>query len=426
MSAAMAAGGVTVRSAGEPRRRRIELHVRGVVQGVGFRPFVHRLAVRHALSGWVRNESGEVCIALEGDETEIAAFVSELRREAPPLARIDALEMEPREPDGTEGFAIALSGASPDRRLPISPDVGLCAACETELYDPANRRYRYPFITCTDCGPRFTVIEDMPYDRERTSMRAFTQCAACLDEYRNPVDRRYHSQTNACAACGPRVALLSPGGAGSALDEAALREAADRLRSGGIVAIRGLGGFHLAVDATNVDAIDRLRERKGREAKPLAVMVRRLDEARALAHVDAREADLLQSRERPIVLLRRRSICALAPGVAPGLGTVGVMLAYTPLHHLLLDAVSRPLVMTSGNHSDEPIATGNGEALRRLDGIADAFLVHDREIVARHDDSLLRVVDGAPVFLRRARGYAPLPVRLPIAAPQGIVAVARI
>jgi len=300
----------------------------------------------------------------------------------------------------------------------VSPDVAVCAACEAELFDPANRRYRYPFITCTDCGPRFTVIEAMPYDRERTSMRAFTQCPACLEEYRAPGARRYHSETNSCPACGPRV-WLEPARGGSD----PIAAAAELLAGGKIVALRGLGGFHLAVDATNEEAVARLRARKLREAKPLAIMVRTLADASRLGTVGPEEEALLTSRERPIVLLNRGADAGVAPSVAPGLGSLGVMLAYTPLHHLLCDLVRRPLVMTSGNLSDEPIAIANDDAQRRLAGIADAFLLHDREIVARYDDSVLRVAGGTPVFLRRARGYAPLPLALPVASPRPLVAV---
>jgi hydrogenase maturation protein HypF len=324
-------------------------------------------------------------------------------------------------------FAILESTAHAAQRQPVSPDVALCEACEAELFDPANRRYRYPFITCTDCGPRFTVIESMPYDRERTSMRAFQQCPSCSLEYRTPGDRRFHSETNSCAVCGPRLWLegtslpdpLSPlWGGGKAVEDAA-----QLLLDGKIVAIRGLGGFHLAVDATDEQAVARLRARKNREAKPFAIMVRTLAEARELAEIDATEAEMLTSRERPVVVLRRRSEGGLARGVAPRLDSVGIMLAYTPLHHLLADLVRRPLVMTSGNLSEEPIAIASDDAKQRLAGVADAFLLHDREIVARYDDSVVRVANGAPVFLRRARGYAPLPLRLPVASPRQLVAV---
>lgn len=403
------------------------IRVTGVVQGVGFRPFVHRLAVRHGLSGWVLNAAGDVQIQVEGSADRITAFARALRAEAPPLARIEELSVESHAPAGLETFRILESRDDPTRRQPVSPDVALCVECEAELFDPTNRRYHYPFITCTDCGPRFTVIGAMPYDRERTSMRAFAQCPACLSEYRSPGDRRYHSETNSCPECGPRVWLEAPAHPGSAPGVGAgadsITAAAELLAAGRIVAIRGLGGFHLAVDATDEGAVQRLRARKHRDAKPLAVMVRTLGEARAIAEPSASETDLLTSPERPIVLLRRRGDCPLTASIAPGLDTVGVMLAYTPLHHLLLEQARRPLVMTSGNLSEEPIATDNADARRRLGAIADAFLLHDRDIVSRYDDSVVRIVGDAPVFLRRARGYAPLPVDLPFESPQPLVAV---
>lgn len=394
------------------------LRVTGVVQGVGFRPFVHRLAVRHGLTGEVRNASGEVEIEIEGSADRLEAFLRELTAEAPPLARIDRVEQRSAVGSRRSAFAIAESREpTADGRLPVPPDAALCPACEAELLDPRNRRYGYPFITCTDCGPRYTVIEAMPYDRDRTSMRAFTMCQACRREYDDPADRRHHSETNSCARCGPRVWIEPPGASDPILAAVGL------LRSGRVVAVRGLGGFHLAADATNEAAVQRLRARKHREAKPLAVMVATLADARALGEIDEAAAVLLRSRERPIVLVPRRADSPLAPSVAPGLDTVGIMLAYTPLHRLLLDAVARPLVMTSGNRSDEPIATSIDDARRRLAGITDALLLHDREIVALYDDSLARVVDGAPVLLRRARGYAPLPLALPIATPQPLLAV---
>jgi len=421
------------------------LSITGVVQGVGFRPFVHRLAMRHGLSGWVLNSAGDVQVHVEGARQSIDDFAHALAAEAPPLARIESLDRTACEVDGLEGFTIRESHDDPDRRQPVSPDVAMCAACEAELNDPSNRRYRYPFITCTDCGPRYTVIDAMPYDRERTSMRAFTQCPECLREYQTPGDRRYHSETNSCPACGPRLSLVPPfhmvergpggeahvvekrsGGEAGGVErgsEEPIDEAARLLVDGKIVAVRGLGGFQLAVDATNESAVRRLRIRKRREAKPFALMVRTVAEARALASVSWAEEEALASRERPIVLLRKRADAPLAPSIAPGLDSVGIMIAYTPLHHLLLERAGRPLVMTSGNVSDEPIAIENADAQRRLRDIADAFLLHDREIVARYDDSVVRFANDAPVFLRRARGYAPLPIDLPVPTPVPLVAV---
>jgi len=402
----------------------MRVRVTGLVQGVGFRPFVHRLASRHHLAGWVRNESGEVEIEIEGGKSELTEFLRSLHREAPPRARIEQVETAPCEATGAGGFAILASVTHANRRQPVAPDLATCTACELELFDPDNRRYRYPFITCTECGPRFTIIDALPYDRERTSMRAFPQCASCLREYQDPDDRRYHSETNACPSCGPRL-WFEWGDDRDAVagTEAALEAAADLLRRGRILALRGLGGFHLAVDATDDEAVCRLRRRKRREAKPLAVMVRTLADAVALADVSAEAERLLSGLERPIVLLPRRREGGLAKSVAPGLDTVGVVIAYTPLHHLLLDLVGRPLVMTSGNRSDEPIATGNLEARRRLAGIADGFLLHDREILARYDDSVVRVTGVGPIVLRRARGSAPLPLALPVATPMPLLAV---
>jgi len=405
-------------------RSALHVTVTGVVQGVGFRPFVHRLALRYELGGWVRNDSDAVRIRIEGTAEHVQAFVAALKAEAPALARITSLEATPVAPEQRAEFRIEVSEGQPDRRQPVSPDVALCEACERELFDPTNRRYHYPFITCTDCGPRYTVIDAMPYDRERTSMRVFAQCPACLREYGDPTDRRYHSETNSCPVCGPTVRLVVADDQDHVPEHPdPIGAAARLLKAGLIVAVKGLGGFHLAVDATSQTAVERLRRRKRREAKPLAVMVRTVADARRLGVVGVEAERLLTSRERPIVLLPMRPDAPLAEAVAPGLGEIGVMTAYTPLHHLLLEQVDRPLVMTSGNASDEPIAIANHDALVRLAGIADAFLIHDRQIVARYDDSVVRLAGEAPVFLRRARGYAPLPLPLPVSAPVPLVAV---
>lgn len=409
----------------------LRISVRGLVQGVGFRPFVHRLAVRHGLGGWVRNTAGEVEIQVEGLPEHLEAFMRELVAAPPPLAEIASVTAEPSPTAGYPGFEILGSVLHSKGRQPVPPDVALCAECERELFDPGNRRYRYPFITCTDCGPRFTVIESMPYDRQRTTMRIFPQCSRCAAEYSSPGNRRFHSETNSCPECGPVLWLEPAGGTvgtqgnGSIVSDqqGAILRAAEALRSGAIVAMRGLGGFHLAVDATNEEAVKLLRRRKAREAKPLAVMVGTLSEARRVGEIGPAEERILLSRERPIVLLRRRTEAALAEGIAPGLDTVGVMIAYTPLHRLLLEAVGRPLVMTSGNLTDEPMVTTNEAARSRLAGIADFLLLHDRPIAVRCDDSVVRVVQGKPVFLRRARGYAPLPIDLPIEAPLPLIAV---
>ena len=396
--------------------------VTGVVQGVGFRPFVHRAALSCGLTGWVRNVAGAVEIHVEGDVQALSAFEASLRHQAPPVSRIDTLAIDDALPLGATDFRI-IQSADADGNRPVPPDVAICTDCEAELRDPTGRRYRHPFLTCTNCGPRYTVIDALPYDRERTSMAGFPMCEECRREYEMPADRRYHAETIACNRCGPRVWLIDHDGHRRAHGAACIHDAATILGSGLIVAIRGVGGFHLACDAMSETAVRRLRERKHRDAKPLAVMVGTLAQAREIASVSSAEAAVLLGPERPIVLLPRRSDSGIAPAVAPGLGWVGVMLPYTPLHHLLLDAVGLPLVMTSGNLSDEPIAIANDEARTRLRGIADFFLLHDREILSRVDDSVVRFVDDEPVVMRRSRGYAPVPMRIPIASPEPVLAV---
>lgn len=398
------------------------LRVTGVVQGVGFRPFVHRLALRHDLAGWVRNVAGTVEIHVEGDAELLCAFEAELRSEAPPVSNIASLASEVASAESLHGFRI-LESADAGGNRPVPPDIATCDTCVGELFDPANRRFRHPFITCTGCGPRFTVIESLPYDRERTSMAAFEMCERCRTEYEAPSDRRHHAETVACRACGPRVWLALDDGRVMSEGDEAILDAAALLAAGRIIAVRGVGGFHLACDATDEGAVRELRDRKKRPAKPFAVMVRSVAEAEAFSEVSAIEAALLRGPEHPVVLLARANETRPAPSVSPGLNRVGVMLAYTPLHHLLLDAARRPLVMTSGNLSDEPIAIGNEEALARLRDIADLFLLHDREIISRVDDSVIRAVDGAPLLMRRARGYAPLGIPVPVSAPVPLVAV---
>ena len=398
------------------------IRVTGVVQGVGFRPFVHRLAVRHGLAGWVRNVAGTVEIHVEGEDDQLGEFETALRLEAPPISRIDTLDAEQALPLGADEFRITESADAGGNR-PVPPDVAMCAHCEAEMRDPAGRRYRHPFITCTDCGPRYTVIDQLPYDRERTSMAVFPMCDECRNEYEAPNDRRYHAETIACNDCGPQVWLERDDGSVVASGDRSIHSAARLIATGLIAAIRGVGGFHLACDATADSAVRRLRYRKHRDAKPLAVMVATLGDAEAIAHVSPSAATLLLGSEHPIVLLPRRTDSPIASAVAPGLDWIGVMVPYAPLHHLLLEAVGRPLVMTSGNLSDEPIAIDNDEARARLAGIADFFLLHDREILSRVDDSVIRVVDGVPVLLRRSRGYAPLPLKLPVVSPEPLVAV---
>jgi hydrogenase maturation protein HypF len=389
--------------------------VEGVVQGVGFRPFVYGLAVRHRLAGWVRNTAGGVEAEVEGPEDALGAFVDGLVDQVPPLARVDRVHVEPVAPRGYAGFSIEASGAG-DGIQPVPADIGTCAACLREVMDPADRRFGYPFTNCTQCGPRFTIIRALPYDRPSTTMAGFAMCPRCRGEYEDPADRRFHAQPNACPACGPRLALLDPLGLPTATPP--LPAAARLLAEGSILAIKGIGGFHLACDAANAAAVARLRARKGREAKPLALMVPDLAAAEQLCEVSSAERALLTAPGRPIVLLRARRGAPVAPAVAPDLDTLGIMLPYAPLQHLLFAAPPCPpaLVMTSGNASDEPIAIDDLEARQRLGGIADAFLLHDRPIEARCDDSVTRIAAGGELPLRRSRGYAPLPVALPIAA----------
>jgi hydrogenase maturation protein HypF len=474
-------------------RRRVR--VQGIVQGVGFRPFVYGQAQRRGLAGFVRNDSSGVTIEIEGTPEALDGFLYALRAEAPPLARIDTVAVEPIPLRHESIFVIAHSQAGAERQALISPDTATCDDCLRELCDPADRRYGYPFINCTNCGPRFTIVQDVPYDRDKTTMRVFPMCPDCRAEYDDPLNRRFHAQPNACPVCGPQVYLVDTGRApgpdagpargiacragqiapGGARPPEAIVEAAQRLAKGAILAIKGLGGYHLACDALHAEAVQRLRQRKHREARPFALMVPDIETARCLCEVSAAEAALLQSRQRPIVLLKQRPDCPVAAGVAPAHNTLGIMLPYTPLHHLLLrtfanliaqpanatsalptsgagagaatsggvscllphagelwgghqqgagGSAGRPavLVMTSGNLSEEPIAYRDDDARQRLTPIADGMLMHNRDIHMRCDDSVIRITAGDVQFFRRSRGYAPEPISLAIAFPVPVLA----
>ena len=396
-------------------RERLRVTVRGAVQGVGFRPFVYRLARDLGLDGFVMNSPLGVVVEVEGEAAQLEQCLLRLDRDRPPRAVIQSLESSWLDTVPHAAFEIRDSAEQGPPTALVLPDVATCDDCRHEIFDPANRRYRYPFTNCTNCGPRFSIINSLPYDRARTSMRAFTMCPACQREYDDPADRRFHAQPNACAACGPRLLLWDAAGAELAARGDALSAAAAAIREGRIVAVKGLGGFHLMVDASNGPAVARLRARKHREEKPFALMYARLADAYEDCRLSAAETRLLESPERPIVLLRHRGLSEagrVVATVAPRNPYLGAMLPCTPLHHLLLAETDGPVVATSGNLSNEPMATDEHDALDRLGGIADLFLVHDRPIVRHVDDSIACVMLGRELVTRRARGYAPLPVPL--------------
>jgi hydrogenase maturation protein HypF len=419
------------------------LHVTGIVQGVGFRPFVYGLAIRYGLTGWVRNTSAGVDIEIDGEPESISHFTESLRSELPPLARIDDLEVKPRSAYGYSTFEIFQSEVISGAFQPISPDVSTCPDCLAEIFDPSSRRYLYPFTNCTNCGPRFTIIKDIPYDRPNTTMATFAMCPNCENEYKNPLDRRFHAQPIACPNCGPHVWLEDHESRRITKGDDAIPMVQKFLAEGKIIAIKGLGGFHLACDATNQAAVSELRQRKLRVDKPFAVMMASLAEIKKHCFVNDAEAGLLESYKRPIVILNIKLDSAISREVAPGQVTLGVMLPYTPLHYLLfhdftissrMEHVPQALVMTSGNLSEEPIATGNAEARERLAVLADAFLMHNRDIHTRCDDSVVRYfapsrpLNSEPknsnrssfsnvYFVRRSRGFAPDPITLPFSVP---------
>ncbi|MBW2061439.1 MAG: carbamoyltransferase HypF [Deltaproteobacteria bacterium] len=397
--------------------KKAQVSVRGIVQGVGFRPFVYQLAVKHDLKGWVCNTSGDVRIEVEGSGEAIERFLAGLKTEAPPVAQIEKVAFHFSAPSGYYRFVIRDSRAEAGGYQLISPDIATCPFCQAEIFDSRDRHFRYPFTNCTNCGPRFTIIEDIPYDRVNTTMHRFKMCLECQREYENPLDRRFHAQPNACPNCGPRLELTDRAGLTiSSYDP--IVDAARLIKQGNILAVKGLGGFLLACDATDENAVQLLRQRKRRPFKPLAVMMSNLDEIKRYCFVSGEEEALLTSPASPIVLLKHRHTRFISPMVAPNNNYLGVMVPYTPLHHLLMREVGLPLVMTSGNISEEPIAKDNDESLQKLGKIADYFLLHDRDIHARYDDSVTMIEQGRLKMIRRARGYAPDPIRLPFKAKE--------
>jgi hydrogenase maturation protein HypF len=392
-------------------KRRARGAIEGIVQGVGFRPFIFQLAGRWGLSGHVTNTEYGVDLEVEGSDQNVAAFMDAVVTSPPPLAHIASVCWSDIPLQHQHTFEIRKSESGHERSALISPDVGICEDCLRELLEPSDRRFRYPFINCTNCGPRYTIIRDIPYDRGATTMAVFQMCPQCQKEYEDPSNRRFHAQPNACWACGPVPSLHDSKGE-RMVPQDPVQEAVSLLEKGAILAVKGLGGFHLCVDAANHEAVVRLRRRKHREEKPLAVMVANLEMAQEMVHVNGTEAQLLRSRQKPIVLLKKRSRTGLSKEVAPRNRYLGVMLPYTPLHVLLMEGFGRPLVMTSGNVSEEPISRDNQGAYHKLHGIADYFLTHNRDIHLRGDDSVMRVVDDVPRQIRRSRGYVPVPVFL--------------
>ncbi|MCX8197914.1 MAG: carbamoyltransferase HypF [Candidatus Micrarchaeota archaeon] len=392
---------------------RLRLAVRGAVQGVGFRPFIFRLASELELKGWVINSPQGVFCEVEGGRRQLDIFLLRMQTEKPPRASIHSLEHSFLDPAGYKDFEIRKSSGSGAKTAFIMPDIATCGDCLREIFDASNRRYRYPFTNCTNCGPRFSIIEALPYDRQNTTMKGFEMCGQCREEYENPLDRRFHAQPNACPKCGPRLELWSGSGKIRSEGDDALRQAAAAVREGKVLALKGIGGFHLIADARSEDAVARLRARKRREQKPFALMFPSLEAAAEHCHISALEERLLLSPESPIVLLKRRKESGgIAGAVAPGNPCFGAMLPYSPLHHLLMAELGFPVVATSGNISGETICTDEREALKRLGSIADLFLVHNRPIARHVDDSLVRMMAGRCLVLRRARGYAPLPITL--------------
>lgn len=404
-------------------KKHLKIHITGAVQGVGFRPFVYNLAKRSGLKGYVINDTHGVVIEVEGEEKAVNRFLISLQTEKPPLAHIFSQEIEELPLSDFKDFEIRRSESKGKKEVFILPDISTCTECLNELTDPENRRYRYPFINCTNCGPRFTIIEKLPYDRPNTTMKHFKMCPDCEKEYKDPDNRRFHAQPNACPVCGPHISLYTSEKKLISERDEALKESIRLLREGKILAVKGIGGFHLVCDATDERAVETLRERKKRGEKPFAVMFKDTEQIKNYAQITDFEEAVILSPERPIVIVRKKENTDLSKGVAPYLNRIGVFLPYSPLHHLLLNDYGKPLVMTSANLSDEPIVKDNEEAFEKLSIFTDYILVHNRDIKNRVDDSVVRVIDKKVSFIRRSRGYAPLPVKLPFKLGRKVLAV---
>ena len=401
--------------------KRLIVNLNGTVQGVGFRPFVYRIATDLELKGYVLNDSHGVTVEVEGDKDKLDTFLFRLNNETPPLATIYYQDVNYADPVNYDRFFIKESKEEGKKEVMILPDITTCNDCLNELFDPDNRRYRYPFINCTNCGPRYTIIEKLPYDRPNTTMRKFPMCPDCKKEYEDPLNRRFHAQPNACPVCGPHISIYRNDGSLVAIKENAMAIILDEIRNGNIAAVKGIGGFHLICDARNDKSVQLLRELKKRQEKPFAVMFKDLAQIREYADTTTIEESSLTSPSRPIVLIKSKG--ALAKSVAPGLQTIGAFLPYTPLHAIILNELNFPIIATSGNFSDEPIVKDNEEAFEKLAGFTHYILTHNRDINVRCDDSVIKIIDGYPSPVRRARGYAPLPVKLPFKLKQKVLAV---
>ncbi len=402
---------------------RVIININGAIQGVGFRPFVFRIAKALDIKGYISNSMNGVIIDVEADQDKIDSFIHSIYNEKPSLCNIFSLEITYCDPIGYDDFQIRESSKKGKRDVSILPDIATCSECISELFDPSDRRFHYPFINCTNCGPRFTILKSLPYDRDNTTMGVFKMCDKCSEEYYDINNRRFHAQPNACSVCGPYVSLYNKEGFLVSEKDDAIQRLIDEIINGRIVAIKGIGGFHLVCDARNEEAVIELRNRKRRQEKPFAVMFPNIDSIKEYAHVSMIEEALLLAPTRPIVILKKREGCAIAPSVAPNLDRIGAFLPYSPIHHIILGALNFPIVATSGNISDEPIIKDNDIALKTLINFSDYILIHNRDIQNRCDDSVLKIIGGFPTFIRRSRGYAPMPIKLPIMLKRNVLAV---